>query len=70
MITPLRWISSILVLLGMADFLLSVIFTIHILPAFLLLNLSPPIPLQNLLLHMSKINDKSLFVFTDLDVGY
>jgi hypothetical protein len=45
-------------------------FTVHIIPAFVLLDLSPPMPLLNMLSNMAKINSKSLFAFAKIDAGY
>lgn len=49
---------------------LMLVFTIHLLPAFLLLGLSPPMYLKNVLESMIKISYKSLFVFADINVNY
>lgn len=46
------------------------VFTVHFLPAFVLLNLTPPLPLYNTLLSLAKINSKSLFTFADINVNY
>jgi hypothetical protein len=45
-------------------------FTVHIIPAFVLLDLSPPMPLLNMISNMAKINSKSLFAFSNIDAGY
>lgn len=57
-------------LLGSADFILMAVFTLHLLPAYVLLGLSPPMPLCNTLRAMVSINYQSLFVFADIKTGY
>lgn len=65
-----RWTSSILALLGSADLVLMVVLTVHVIPAFVLLDLNPPIPLGNMLRSMNSINNQSLLVFANIDTHY
>lgn len=64
MITIVRWLVTIFALIGCADLILPLVFTTHLIPAFLLLGLSTPMPLQYVLETMITINFKNLFVFT------
>ena len=66
----IRWVSTILLLLGCPDYLFMLVLTVHLLPAFLFLNLYVPLPLKNVLIYMSTINHQSLFIFANIDVGY
>lgn len=65
-----RWVTSILVLLGCADYVIMLVFTLHLLPAFVLLNINAPLPLLSALKSMVQINYQSLFIFANIDVGY
>lgn len=65
-----RWATSILVLLGCADYVIMLVFTVHLLPAFVLLNLNAPLPLLSTLKSMVQINYQSLFIFANINVGY
>lgn len=55
---------------GSADIFIYLIFVVHFLPAFLLLDLGIPLPLRNVLEEMVKINTKSLFILSDYDLQF
>lgn len=70
LIPAIRWLSTILLILGCADLVLLLVFTVHFIPGFLLLNITAPLPLQNMLQTMVKINYQSLFAFSEVKTGY
>lgn len=57
MIKGIRWIYTILLFAGSTDIAVYFMFTIHFLPAFLLLDLPIPLPLKTVLQSMLKINE-------------
>lgn len=67
-IEPIRWMISIALVIGATDLFISLALVTHFLPAFLFLNLSIPLPLKNVLEQMAKINQKSLFIFSNIDL--
>lgn len=69
-IPVVRWATSILVLLGCADYVIMLVFTVHLLPAFVFLNVNAPLALLSTLKSMVQINGQSLFIFANIDVGY
>jgi hypothetical protein len=63
----IRWLVTIFALVGCIDLILPLVFATHLIPAFLLLGLSTPMPLQYVLETMFTINFKNLFAFSEIN---
>lgn len=61
--------STIFIILGSADLVILMVMTVHIIPAFLLLNIAIPLPLKHVLDNMMQINNQSLLMITDVRTG-
>lgn len=66
----IRWIFTVLVILGCADLVIPLIFSVHIIPFFLFFNLALPTALQNVLTHMIKLHFGNIFAFTDKKITF